>query len=269
MNGNVTATTPDVLEAISRILIRVGDQSLSLFESIRNRHVESKSQGDFVSDADGAVEVSIRKLLSREFPNDVVLGEEFGGKATDRYWIVDPIDGTSNFLSGLPFWSISIGLVENGIPTVGAVYAPALDSMVVGAEGVGFHESGLKEGSRPLVPKCIAVGRNGKWQSNDRYRIEQKFERKGLNVISLGSCALSLLYVASGRASGYVEKRVGGIWDCAGGIAICRANGIHASFSCNDDGSINVYAGDASLFCPTNAAPRSSNPDFHPIPRPR
>lgn len=68
--------------------------------------------------------MTLRRLLARHFPDDGILGEELGGQPSGRFWAVDPIDGTSNFLSGLPFWTISLGLMDQGQPIAGGILAP-------------------------------------------------------------------------------------------------------------------------------------------------
>lgn len=241
-----------MIDALTAILTEAGAQALGFFDSLAERAVEAKAPGDLVSDADRAVEATIRSLLARTFPADGVLGEEMGGTATGRFWAVDPIDGTTNFLSGLPFWTLSLGLIDGGQPVAGGIYAPALGLMAV-TDDHGLRETGLAPGSRALDPPCIGLGRNARWPAPDRHAIEAAIEAAGLAPRLFGSCALSLMLVATGRLHGYIEPRVGGLWDCAAGLALCRAAGVPTAFRVHPDGTVDVLAG--PVFDLVRAAP--------------
>lgn len=101
--------------------------------------VETKPDLTPVTDADRAVETELRELLGRDRPDDSVLGEEFGGTTTfrGRQWVIDPIDGTKNFVRGVPVWASLIALLDDGVPTVGVVSAPALQRRWWAAHGHG------------------------------------------------------------------------------------------------------------------------------------
>jgi histidinol-phosphatase len=105
--------------------------------------VDTKPDLTPVTDADRAVEARIRELLAQHRPDDSVLGEEFGGSPefTGRQWVVDPIDGTKNFVRGVPVWATLIALLVDGVPVVGAVSAPALRRRWWAADGHGAHTS--------------------------------------------------------------------------------------------------------------------------------
>jgi myo-inositol-1(or 4)-monophosphatase len=233
-----------MLDKLSAILTEAGAQALGLFDTLTQRAVEAKAPGDLVSDADRAVEVTLRRLLARHFPDCGVLGEEMGGVVTGRFWAVDPIDGTANFLSGLPFWTLSLGLIDQGQPIAGGIFAPVLGLMVVGDATGTLRETGLTPGSRANDPPCIGIGRNPRWPAADRHAIEAAIEAAGYAPRLFGSCALSLMLVATGRLTGYIEPRVGGLWDCAGGLALCRAAGLPTAFKVHEDGTVDVLAGE-------------------------
>lgn len=233
-----------MLDTLSPILTKAADQSLAFFDSLATRQVDAKSPGDLVSDADRAVEQTLRQHLGAAFPDCSVLGEEFGGDLTDRFWAIDPIDGTKNFLSGLPFWTVSLGLMDHGQPVAGGIAAPALGLSALGAPGQPLRTTGFTQGSRPDAPPCLGLGRNPRWPAADRYAIEAAADAQGLGVRLIGSCALSLMLVATGRLKGYAEAHVGGLWDCAGGLALCRAAGLPTAFHVHPDGTVDVVAGD-------------------------
>ena len=116
--------------------------TMSRFESSDLR-IETKPDLTPVSDADTAVEKELREIIAAQSPGDDVLGEEFGGTATfqGRQWVIDPIDGTKNFVRGVPVWATLIALLEDGKPVVGAVSAPALTRRWWAAEGMGAWRS--------------------------------------------------------------------------------------------------------------------------------
>lgn len=233
-----------MLDTLSAILTEAGAQALGFFDTLNQRAVEAKAPGDLVSDADRAVERTLRRLLAQHFPDCGVLGEELGGHPEGRFWAVDPIDGTANFLSGLPLWTISLGLIDHGKPVAGGILAPALGLMAVGAADGALHETGLAPGSRATDPPCIGLGRSARWPVAERQAVEAAIEARHLSPRLLGSCALSLMFVATGRLRGFIEPRVGGLWDVAGGLALCRAAGVPTAFQRHPDGTVDVLAGD-------------------------
>jgi histidinol-phosphatase len=114
-----------------------------------------------VTDADRAVESKLREALGRERPDDAVLGEEFGGSTnfSGRQWIVDPIDGTKNFVRGVPVWATLIALLEDGVPSIGVVSAPALRRRWWAASGAGAFAAA--DGSPPRRLSVSSVGELG------------------------------------------------------------------------------------------------------------
>ena len=104
--------------------------------------VEQKGHQDYVSEADRNIEVMIRDKVIEAFPGDVVLGEELGGQIGDSLWVVDPIDGTSNFVRGQRFWCVSISYLRDCKPVVGVIYAPATDELFYAQAGQGAFCNG-------------------------------------------------------------------------------------------------------------------------------
>ena len=231
------------IAAVMAIMDAAGEHALGKFGRIEKRRIWEKSFGDFISDADQSVERMLCEQLSLSFPDDGLSGEEFGGSPAGVYWTIDPIDGTSNFLSGLPLWCISIARMNGGVPTLGGIHAPALGLTAAGGPGIGLEVHGTSALSGEHFQPCYGIGRNANWNGSERRLLEDVIESRGFNVVSLGSCAMSLLFVALGRLSGYREMGCDGIWDCAGGIALCRANGISADFRIAQDSTVDVKAG--------------------------
>jgi len=120
--------------------------------------VDAKPDLTPVSDADLAVEQAIRRMLSHGRPDDLVLGEEFGGYAefTGRQWVIDPIDGTKNFVRGVPVWATLIALLQDGIPVVGVVSAPALARRWWAGLGQGAWSSFHPEAPQPMTVSAVA-----------------------------------------------------------------------------------------------------------------
>lgn len=120
--------------------------------------VETKPDLTPVTDADRAAETELRAMLERERPADSVVGEEFGGDAsfTGRQWVIDPIDGTKNFVRGVPIWASLIALLEDGVPVVGVVSAPALQRRWWAAHGRGAFVAIAGAAPRPISVSAVA-----------------------------------------------------------------------------------------------------------------
>ncbi|WP_100472809.1 histidinol-phosphatase [Mycobacteroides abscessus] len=119
--------------------------------------VDTKPDLTPVTDADTSVETVLRSLLHRSRPADSVLGEEYGGEATftGRQWVIDPIDGTKNFARGVPIWATLIALLQDGVPVVGVVSAPALSRRWWAAEGLGAHSRVGSEEERSIHVSAV------------------------------------------------------------------------------------------------------------------
>lgn len=120
--------------------------------------IETKPDLTPVTDADEAVEADLRAILSHELPGDDVLGEEYGGTAVfqGRQWVIDPIDGTKNFVRGVPVWASLIALLEDGVPVVGVVSAPALNRRWWAGHGLGAFTSTGGGPARKLAVSGVA-----------------------------------------------------------------------------------------------------------------
>ncbi len=236
--------TPDRLPTLRKALHDVSDFALHSFRSLETPLVEKKGLADYVSETDRRAERLARAAIQSRFPEDSILGEEYGGAVGENYWVVDPIDGTSNLLSGLPIWAVAIAWIEAGRPRLGGVSLPAFGTTMFGGEDCPFEAEGELAEVFPGRPLVIAVGRNGHWDTHDRCADEIAFEQAGYSVVCLGSCAASLALAAAGRLAGYVEKEIS-IWDCAAGVALCRSAGLAALISSNEDSQrVDVFAAD-------------------------
>jgi myo-inositol-1(or 4)-monophosphatase len=193
----------------------------------RLEEVREKSPGDWVSEADLASERSIRDLLTRE-SGLPVFGEEAGGDDFDTGWLVDPLDGTSNFLHGFDAVGVSLGLIEDGVPVVGVVHAPLLDRTFCGARGVGAFrdERPMHVSTRPPVQAIVATGFPFRHKELlPRYEPAftaalHTFE----DIRRVGGASLDLCWTAEGVFDGYFELQLGP-WDVAAGAIIVREAG--------------------------------------------
>lgn len=207
------------LEDIAR---KAGALALSYAEG-RNFTVEAKGPLDLVTVADRAVEAQLLEDLSQAFPEDGVIGEEGTAIRPEarRQWIIDPIDGTFNFVRGLPDWAVSIGLIEDGQPRAGAVYVPVRDRLLIGGRDEGSFINGKALAkAKPLDPATgvISLGISTKTPLPHELAILSRIigDLK-MSFRNGGSTAVALMQVAEGQ----VDAMLGmgnKAWDVAGGI---------------------------------------------------
>jgi len=190
--------------------------------------VESKGERqDWVSVADHAVERHVRDALAARFPEDSILGEESGGAVSDRVWVVDPIDGTLNFVHGMRYWCVSIAYIERGVRSVGAIYDPSLDELFVGAAG----EGALCNGAPMRVSACaslddalISQGYVHRHDLETHLALRGALLSGGAAVKDPGAGALMLAHVAAGRFDGFYEPHMHP-WDASAGLLLIEEAG--------------------------------------------
>jgi myo-inositol-1(or 4)-monophosphatase len=200
--------------------------------------IQEKRPGDLVTAADRASETLVMEILTRHFPQDEVLTEESGqlGSAGSTYrWVVDPLDGTTNFAHGYPFASVSIGLLQEGEPVLGVVADVFHDRLFRALQGSGstcnrrpLRVSPTAELSRSLLVTGFAYDRRETLDNN--YAEFCHFTHLTQGVRRGGSAALDLAYVASGQLDGYWERGLSP-WDITAGIVLVReAGGVVTSY---------------------------------------
>ena len=189
--------------------------------------------GDYVTEVDRASERAIRASLEAATPGVPVLGEEGGGEAGPRYWEVDPLDGTTNFVHG--FWAVgvSVALVEDGVPVAGAVHAPFLDETWAAARGGGASRRKGGAAQEPIrvsdrLPGRAVVGTGFPFRHQahvPRYlrAFQAAFERFE-DLRRPGAAALDLAWVADGTFDGFFELGLSS-WDVAAGALLIREAG--------------------------------------------
>lgn len=201
--------------------------------------IEAKGVLDFCTEADRAVEQLIRSRVVDQF-GDTVIGEEFGGNVSDRVWVVDPIDGTMNYIYGGSRWCVSIAYVEDGEVACGAIYAPAEDAMfATRLDGGAFlndqplQVSHLRHGVAPVVE----LGCSDRRPLDDYLALIGRLMRGGMEFRRLGSGALGMADVARGIHDGYAELHINA-WDVLAGLLLVREAGGWTSDFLAGDGLI-------------------------------
>ncbi len=214
-------------EAVAR---EAGAVALDYFKRRETLVIETKRDPqDVVSIADREVENLIRKRFNEAYPGDGVLGEEYGLESgTSGFtWVVDPIDGTSPFVNGMPNWCVSIGLLHDGVPVVGVISAPCHDELYAAALGMGATLNGNKlslDPSRTIRNAVTGIGANNHVTPAFVGKMVESLLEAGGNFIRNGSGALMLAYVAAGRLVGYYEPYMHA-WDCMAGYCLVKEAG--------------------------------------------
>ena len=220
------------LERYADIALAVAVEAGRLAQSgFRTRmRVTEKAARDLVTEFDLSAERLIRARLTALTPDIPVVGEEEGGESSgDRLWLCDPIDGTTNYAHGHPFWCVSIGLVQGGHPLVGAVVAPALDTRWVGYSGGPALRNGERcrvSSTETLEQALLATGfpRDRSKEPDSNLATFVRVKKSCQGVRRCGAAAIDLCLVADGTYDGYWERKLAG-WDVAGGCAIVLAAG--------------------------------------------
>jgi len=209
----------------SKILIRD-------FGEIENLQVSIKGPGDFVTASDKKVEKILINELQKARPNYSILSEEIGEIINDESfkWIIDPIDGTANFLHGIPHFAISIGLENEGEIICGIIYDPIKDEMFVAEKGNGsyLNNQRIRVSSRSKLKDCIVFTGGPKKESKDRELALNEYNNFSSKVLipirKLGSASLDMAYVAAGRSDGFWQRNLN-YWDIAAGIILVKESG--------------------------------------------
>jgi myo-inositol-1(or 4)-monophosphatase len=196
-------------------------------------HIQEKGRpGDLVTEADKLAEAAVLEVLQRHLPEHQILAEESGilGNINSQYlWAIDPLDGTTNYAHGLPMAATSVGLMIDGVPSVGAVYNPFSDELFRAAKGLGatcnrrpIQVSKTTELSKSLLITGFAYDRRETTDNN--YAEFCHLTHLSQGVRRLGCASMDLAGVACGRLDGYWERGIQP-WDMAAGIVILEEAG--------------------------------------------
>ena len=202
------------------------------FGEIENLQVLSKGPGDFVSSADKRTEKIIIDELRKAHPEYGIIAEEskpINKLNTKNRWIIDPIDGTMNFLNGVPQFAISIGYEEDGEIKCGAIFNPITNEMFCAEKGNGayLNNSRIRVSNKKNLKDALLVTGGPKVVSKIKDKIFSEYINVSNNVANVrkfGSAALDMAYVACGRFDGYWQRELN-YWDIAAGIVILKEAG--------------------------------------------
>ncbi|MFH1740804.1 MAG: inositol monophosphatase family protein [bacterium] len=210
---------PNILHSMSPVVREAGRIALRHFRQVK---AEQKKDHSLVSEADREVErFLVREILER-YPEHAIVGEEYGESgagAGDFQWAIDPIDGTSSYLAEMPIWAVSVGLLREGRPVLGMVYAPAIDDFYQASEETGAQLNGTAlhlERPAPIGENSPLLTFSNAWK-----KMRLRFPGK---VWSHGSAAVHAATVAKGTVIGAIcEPPL--LWDIAGGAVVVREAG--------------------------------------------
>ena len=214
----------------SRFLIRD-------FGEIENLQVSAKGPGDFVTSADKRTEKILIDELQKAHPEYGIVTEEIGiiNKSNlKNRWIIDPIDGTMNFLNGVPQFAISVGYEEDGEIKCGVIFNPIMNEMFCAEKGNGayLNNSRIRVSNKKKIQDALLVTGGPKMTSKIKDKIFSEYinvSKNVSNVRKFGSAALDMAYVACGRFDGYWQRELN-YWDIAAGIIIIKEAGGFVDF---------------------------------------
>ena len=193
-------------------------------------NIVEKDRLDYASEVDGLAEAEIVRELKRAMPDCAILGEETGASGRGRQtFVIDPLDGTSNYLHGIPHWCVSIALVENGVPQHAVIFDPLRYELFTSSRGSGavLNDKRIRVTERKDLEGAMLI--TG-FPPRERERVGAHLDcvrellRDAEDIRRTGSAALDLAYVACGRADGYFEAGVKP-WDIAAGVLLVREAG--------------------------------------------
>lgn len=229
----------DRLQYAAQLAESAGQLALRYFRSLADLEVTSKGHQDAVSDADFAVERFIREAIQVAYPDDGILGEEDGRNdgASGFTWVIDPIDGTMNFINAVPFWAVVIACVRNTETIVGVIHDPLHQETFAAEKGKGARLNGRQIRVAPaatLSNGTVAIGISNRSSPAIAGRVVDGLMQRGGLFYRNASGALGLAYVAAGRFLGYCEPHMNA-WDCiAGMLIVSEAGGLVFEIDTNE-----------------------------------
>lgn len=207
------------------------DAGALALDAFRNRPARLalafKGPQDYLSQTDAEVERLIRSRLAAAFPDDAFIGEEAGGAAGEDVWVVDPIDGTANFIRGIPHFCVSIAFVRAGRPTIGVIYQPVTRDLYAARRGGGATLNGRPievSGLADIRQATVEAGWSTRRPDEAYTRLVARLLAAGCQVRRAGSGALGLAYVADGRMDAYCELHINA-WDALAGLVLIEEAG--------------------------------------------
>ena len=190
--------------------------------------VENKGLQDFVTVADRHAEDTIRTAIAEQYPADGFMGEETGGTPTgEGFWVVDPIDGTTNFIRGFRHWGVSLAFVAHGKIQIGVIYDAAVDKVYAAIRGGGATKDGKPIRASAVIDqnRALAIlGHSRRTDFAEYQEVSRLLYERGIDYRRMGAAAIGLVRVADGIADLYYERHLNG-WDMMAGALIAHEAG--------------------------------------------
>ena len=232
------------INLITRACMKASRSLIRDFGEIENLQVSTKGPGDFVSSADKRTEKILIDELQKSHPEYGIITEETGiinKSNTKNRWIIDPIDGTMNFLNGISQFAISIGYEEDGEIKCGVIFNPIMNEMFCAEKGNGayLNNSRIRVSKKRSIKDALLVTGGPKVASKIKDKIFSEYiyiSKNVSNIRKFGSAALDIAYVACGRFDGYWQRELN-YWDIAAGIIILKEAGGFVDFFEEDKSS--------------------------------
>ncbi len=258
------------MHGMVNIAVRAARQAGSIMVRHLNQlealEVVEKGRNEFVSQVDRLAEEAIIEVIQEYYPEHSILAEESGERGSHEYkWIIDPLDGTTNYLHGFPVFSVSIAVTHNGQLEHGVVYDPLRQEIFTASRGQGAQLDGrrIRVSKRVQLQQCL-IATGFPYRTNEKYIDDylgmlKAVVQQSAGVRRPGSAALDLCYVAAGRVDGFWEIGLN-IWDIAAGALMIREAGgrisdYHGTDKYLDSGDIvagnpKIYAALSKLLAP-------------------
>lgn len=245
---------------------RGGDTLIRKLPKLEKLKVEQKGRNDYVSEADFAAERAVIDTILKHHPDHAIIAEESGEQGESEYtWIIDPLDGTANYLHGFPVFCVSVAVMHKNRLEHGAIYDPMRQELFTASRGQGAHLDGRRirvTGQKNLERALLGTGfpfRDSNMAIPPYMKMLEKAMTDTAGIRRCGAAALDLCYVAAGRLDAYWETGLS-IWDIAAGALIIReAGGIISGLDGSEDflhtghvltGTPKIYSAIAKLFAP-------------------
>ncbi len=231
--AEVPATDADLVELAAQLVSRAGELTLGYFRA-DDLFVDTKADGSPVTAADKAAETFLRDELSRRFPDDSVVGEEFGTTTggSGRTWLIDPIDGTKAFAKGVPLFTNLLALVDEHGPAIGAVNAPAAGELLVAGRGLGAHHNGSRCHVSDVATLAEATATTSGYDYWPDHHVAE-LKSSGARMVTWGD-GYGYILVATGRAEAMIDPGLHP-WDVAPmNVVIPEAGGTITDFAGTD-----------------------------------
>ena len=220
------------LNVAASTALEAGKIALKFFNRLENLKISEKGINDFVSEADIECEKFITSKIFKSYPDHKITSEEIGSnnQNSEYEWFIDPIDGTTNFIHGIPHFAISIGLCKNDIPIIGVVYDPIKNELFIAEKGKGalLNDKKIRVSNVRSIQSAL-LGTGIPYRAKDSTgtyinTLKNLMDNKCGGIRRLGAASLDLVYVASGRLDGFWEFNLKP-WDVVAGSLIVQESG--------------------------------------------